>query len=62
MVSKDDGPRPGTTIENQGGLWTVFKPGGTVTPGNACPLNDGAAAPLIMTRERARSSGSSPAR
>src|SRR5215217_4362336 len=43
-VTRDDGPRPGTTTEKLAELKPAFKPGGTVTAGNACPLNDGAAA------------------
>jgi acetyl-CoA C-acetyltransferase len=60
IVSKDDGPRPGTTIEALAGLKPVFKEGGTVTAGNACPLNDGAAALLIMSDEKARAEGFKP--
>src|SRR5215210_6774989 len=53
-VMRDDGPRPGTTLERLAELDPVFKPdGGTVTAGNACPLNDGAAAVLVMSDERA---------
>src|SRR3954464_7033779 len=47
-VTKDDGPRPGTTMEVLGNLKPVFREDGTVTAGNACPLNDGAAAVLVM--------------
>ena len=53
-VARDDGPRPGTTLEKLAALQPVFKEGGTVTAGNACPLNDGAAALLIMSEEKAR--------
>src|ERR1700722_15564827 len=60
VVSKDDGPRPGTTIEALAGLRPVFKEDGTVTAGNACPLNDGAAALLIMSDEKAKAEGYSP--
>jgi acetyl-CoA C-acetyltransferase len=60
VVSKDDGPRPGTTIEALASLRPVFKEDGTVTAGNACPLNDGAAALLIMSDEKARSAGFKP--
>jgi acetyl-CoA C-acetyltransferase len=60
VVSKDDGPRPGTTIEALAGLRPVFKEDGTVTAGNACPLNDGAAALLIMSEEKARAEGFTP--
>ncbi len=53
-VTRDDGPRPGTTVEKLAELKPVFKPdGGTVTAGNACPLNDGAAAVLVMSELRA---------
>lgn len=61
VVAKDDGPRPGTTVEKLAGLNPVFKPeGGTVTAGNACPLNDGAAAALIMSADRAAELGLKP--
>jgi acetyl-CoA C-acetyltransferase len=60
VVSRDDGPRPGTTLEKLASLPPVFKEDGTVTAGNACPLNDGAAALLIMSEERARSDGYTP--
>jgi acetyl-CoA C-acetyltransferase len=53
VVSKDDGPRPGTTMEVLAKLKPAFKPDGTVTAGNSCPLNDGAAAVLIMSEEKA---------
>ncbi|MGN6373902.1 MAG: acetyl-CoA C-acyltransferase [Solirubrobacteraceae bacterium] len=53
VVSKDDGPRPGTTLEKLAALKPVFKEDGTVTAGNACPLNDGAAAVLVMSEEKA---------
>ncbi len=56
-VTKDDGPRPGTTIEALAKLKPAFKPGGSVTAGNACPLNDGAAAVLVMSEEKARELG-----
>jgi acetyl-CoA C-acetyltransferase len=60
-VSRDDGPRPGTTLEKLGELKAVFKPqGGTVTAGNSCPLNDGAAAVLVMSEERAKELGVKP--
>ena len=59
-VSQDDGPRPGTTMEKLAALQPAFKPDGTVTAGNACPLNDGAAAVLIMSDEKARSLGLEP--
>ena len=56
----DDGPRANTTIEKLASLEPVFKPGGTVTAGNSCPLNDGAAAVLVMDEARARSLGLTP--
>ncbi|MFN8130255.1 MAG: acetyl-CoA C-acyltransferase [Solirubrobacteraceae bacterium] len=59
-VTKDDGPRPGTTLEKLGALPPAFKEGGTVTAGNACPLNDGAAAVLVMSAERAAELGLKP--
>ena len=59
-VAKDDGPRPGTTVEKLANLRPVFKEDGTVTAGNACPLNDGAAAVLIMSAERAQELGLKP--
>jgi acetyl-CoA C-acetyltransferase len=60
VVSKDDGPRPGTTVEKLAALPPVFKPDGTVTAGNACPLNDGAAAVLVTSQERAEQLGLTP--
>ena len=57
VVTKDDGPRPGTTMEELAALKPAFKEGGTVTAGNACPLNDGAAALLIMSEEKAEALG-----
>jgi acetyl-CoA C-acetyltransferase len=60
VVTKDDGPRPGTTIEALASLRPVFKEGGSVTAGNACPLNDGAAALLIMSAEKAKADGYKP--
>jgi acetyl-CoA C-acetyltransferase len=60
VASNDDGPRPGTTMEKLSSLQPVFKEGGTVTAGNACPLNDGAAALLIMSAERAKELGMKP--
>ncbi len=61
VVAKDDGPRAGTTVEKLAGLNPVFKPeGGTVTAGNACPLNDGAAAALIMSEDKAKELGLTP--
>src|SRR5580692_4278579 len=60
VMSKDDGPRPGTTLEGLAALKPVFKEGGTVTAGNACPLNDGAAAVLVMSAEKASRLGLEP--
>src|SRR3954463_11352485 len=59
-VTKDDGPRPGTTVEKLSELKPAFKPDGTVTAGNACPLNDGAAAVLVMSAEKADKLGLKP--
>ncbi|MEV5072746.1 acetyl-CoA C-acyltransferase [Microbacterium sp. LMI12-1-1.1] len=56
-VDLDDGPRPGTTVEVLAGLRPAFHPRGTVTAGNASPLNDGASAAVIMSRRRARELG-----
>jgi len=61
LFTKDDGPRPTTTLEKLAALNPVFDPeNGTVTAGNACPLNDGAAAVLVMSAERAESLGLKP--
>jgi acetyl-CoA C-acetyltransferase len=60
VVTKDDGPRPGTTMEKLAALKPVFKEDGTVTAGNACPLNDGAAAVLVLSEERASALGLQP--
>ena len=60
VVDKDDGPRPGTTVEALSQLKPAFKEGGRVTAGNACPLNDGAAAVLVMDEDKARSLGLTP--
>ncbi|HEY1538521.1 MAG TPA: acetyl-CoA C-acyltransferase [Solirubrobacteraceae bacterium] len=57
---RDDGPRPGTTMEKLAALKPVFKEDGTVTAGNACPLNDGAAAVLVMSEVRAGALGLKP--
>jgi acetyl-CoA C-acetyltransferase len=59
-ASKDDGPRPGTTMEKLSALKPAFREDGTVTAGNACPLNDGAAAVLVMSREKAEGLGLKP--
>ena len=60
VVSKDDGPRAGTTYEKISQLNPVFRPNGTITAGNACPLNDGAAALVIMSDEKAKALGLTP--
>ena len=60
IADKDDGPRPGTTLEKLAELKPAFREGGTVTAGNACPLNDGSAALLIMSEEKAKSLGLKP--
>src|SRR5271169_5457913 len=60
IVARDDGPRPGTTMEVLSKLKPVFKEGGSVTAGNSCPLNDGAAALLIMSDEKASELGLAP--
>lgn len=60
VVSKDDGPRPGTTVEKLAELKPVFRPDGEVTAGNSCPLNDGAAAVVIMSDTKARELGITP--
>ncbi|KAA8966308.1 acetyl-CoA C-acetyltransferase [Mycobacterium sp.] len=59
-VSVDDGPRPGTTYEKVSQLKPVFRPNGTVTAGNACPLNDGAAAVVITSEQKAKQLGLTP--
>ena len=60
LVTQDDGPRPNTTIEKLSSLEPAFVPGGKVTAGNSCPLNDGAAAVLVMDEETARATGLTP--
>lgn len=60
VVAADDSPRAGTTLEGLAGLRPVFRAGGAVTAGNACPLNDGAAAVIIMSDERAKELGLTP--
>jgi acetyl-CoA C-acetyltransferase len=60
QVSRDDGPRPGTTMDVLANLKPAFRENGTVTAGNSCPLNDGAAAVLIMSDEKARALGLTP--
>jgi acetyl-CoA C-acetyltransferase len=59
-VTKDDGPRAGVTLEGVAGLKPVFRPDGTVTAGNCCPLNDGAAAVIIMSDTKAKELGLTP--
>ncbi len=59
-VSLDDGPRRTSTLEKLGDLEPAFKPGGKVTAGNSCPLNDGAAAVLVMSERRAGELGLEP--
>ena len=60
VVSTDDGPRAGTVYEQISALNPVFRPNGTVTAGNACPLNDGAAAVVIMSDTKAKELGLKP--
>jgi acetyl-CoA C-acetyltransferase len=60
VVSTDDGPRAGTTLEGISQLKPVFRPDGRVTAGNACPLNDGAAAVIVMSDTKARDLGLTP--
>jgi len=60
VVSADDGPRPGTTLEKVAALQPVFRPDGTVTAGNCCPLNDGAAAVVVMSDIKAAELGITP--
>jgi acetyl-CoA C-acetyltransferase len=60
VVSADDGPRAGTTLEKVATLQPVFRPNGTVTAGNCCPLNDGAAAVVVMSDVKAASLGITP--
>ncbi|MEO3936259.1 acetyl-CoA C-acetyltransferase [Dermatophilaceae bacterium Soc4.6] len=60
VVSKDDGPRAGVTLEAVQGLNPVFRPDGTVTAGNCCPLNDGAAAVVVMSDTKAKALGLTP--
>jgi acetyl-CoA C-acetyltransferase len=58
--TRDDGPRPGTTMEVLAALQPAFREGGTVTAGNSCPLNDGAAAVVVMSDRRAKDLGIKP--
>ena len=60
LCDRDDGPRAGTTVEVLGRLRPAFRPDGTVTAGNSCPLNDGAAAVLVMSDQKARDLGLEP--
>jgi acetyl-CoA C-acetyltransferase len=59
-VTEDDGPRADTTLEKLAGLRAVFRKNGRVTAGNSCPLNDGAAAAVVMSRARADELGITP--
>jgi acetyl-CoA C-acetyltransferase len=60
LFTKDDGPRPGTTMDGLGALQPAFRENGTVTAGNSCPLNDGAAAVVVMSDTKARELGLQP--
>jgi acetyl-CoA C-acetyltransferase len=60
VVSKDDGPRPNTNYETVSQLKPVFRPDGRITAGNACPLNDGAAAVVVMSDTKAKQLGITP--
>jgi acetyl-CoA C-acetyltransferase len=60
LVSVDDGPRSGVTMEAVAGLKPVFRPDGRITAGNCCPLNDGAAAVIVMSEPKARELGITP--
>jgi acetyl-CoA C-acetyltransferase len=59
-VAKDDGPRPNSTLEKLATLEPAFREGGKVTAGNSCPLNDGAAAVLVMSDQKAKELGLQP--
>jgi len=59
-MTKDDGPRAGVTVEGMAGLKPVFRPDGMVTAGNACPLNDGASAVIVMSDTKAAELGLTP--
>jgi acetyl-CoA C-acetyltransferase len=59
-VDKDDGPRPSSSLEKLASLEPAFRPGGTVTAGNSCPLNDGAAAAIVMSADKAQELGLKP--
>ena len=60
VISADDGPRPGITLEKTATLKPVFRPDGRVTAGNCCPLNDGAAALVVMSDTKAKELGLTP--
>src|SRR6185503_12210583 len=60
LVAKDDGPRASSTLEKLSELPPAFREDGKVTAGNSCPLNDGAAAVLIMSAEKAKALGLKP--
>ncbi|MGD9526510.1 acetyl-CoA C-acetyltransferase [Pseudonocardia sp.] len=60
VVDTDESPRPATTAEGLAGLKPAFRPDGEVTAGNSCPLNDGAAAVVVMDRSRAERIGITP--
>jgi acetyl-CoA C-acetyltransferase len=60
VVDADDGPRPGVTLEKTATLQPVFRPDGRVTAGNCCPLNDGAAALIVMSDTKAAELGITP--
>ncbi|PYC74414.1 acetyl-CoA acetyltransferase [Micromonospora arborensis] len=60
VVSSDDGPRAGVTLDAVAGLKPVFRPDGRITAGNCCPLNDGAAAVVVMSAQRAEELGLTP--
>ena len=60
VVTADDGPRPGVTLEKVAALQPAFRPDGTVTAGNCCPLNDGAAAVIVMSDVKAAELGITP--
>jgi acetyl-CoA C-acetyltransferase len=60
VVSKDDGPRAGTTVEKLSELKPVFRPDGSITAGNACPLNDGGGAVVVMSDTKAKELGITP--
>jgi acetyl-CoA C-acetyltransferase len=59
-VDRDDGPRPDSTLEKLRALKPAFKEDGVVTAGNSCPLNDGAAATVVMSEDKAKAEGIEP--